>query len=545
MSVLATATSGLLAAQRTLETISHNITNAGTVGYSRQTAEYGTKPAERTGAGYIGQGVNITTVSRSYDQFITARLNASTASFAEADGFSTMATQVDDLVSNATSGVPVALKSFFNMANEVANNPTSIPVRQAMLSGADAVAKSFNDMSAQLSSFRTQVNGQMQSMVTDVNSMAKTIAELNVKIVTDTRSNGGQQPNDLLDQRDTLLNKIAQNVGVSSITQTDGTVSVFVGNGLPLVLGINSYVMSTAPSSTDGRQLDILVNGQNITPSITGGALSGALKFRDTVLDPAQQQLGLVAAGFAGAFNQMHKAGYDLNGALGTAMFSVEATSASPVPVTSSSGIASTITAAYDPATLGNLQASDYRLDYDGAAYSLTRLSDNKAIFTAGALPATVEGMMIDVTTAPTAGQSFLIRPTYDAASLIKSLITDPKLVAAADSNLLGPQPGNNKAALKFAALENTPLFGGSVSLNGAYGALVSNVATLTQSGQNSSAAQQTLLNSVKQTQSNLAGVNLDEEAANLIKFQNAYQASAKAVSIANSLFTTLIGAIA
>lgn len=543
MGILATSTSGLMAAQRALETISHNIANASTDGYSRQRVEYGTKPAELTGGGYIGQGVNVTSVTRSYDQFITDRLNGSTSSFSEADGFSTMVTQVDDLVSNSTSGLPVALKSFFNLANEVANNPTSIPIRQSMLSQADAVSKAFNDMSTQFNGFRTQINGQMQTMVTDVNVMAKTIAELNVKILTDTRANGGQQPNDLLDQRDALLNKIAEKVGVSSITQSDGTVSVFVGNGLPLVLGLNSYAMSTAPSSSDGSHLDILINGQNITPSITGGTLSGALRFRDTVLDPAQQQLGLVAAGFAGAFNQLHTAGYDLNGDAGTAMFDVGAPAVVPA-----SGSTGAITAAYDPANPGSLQASDYRLDYNGAAYSLTRLSDNAVIPIAGALPATVEGMTISVTTAPTAGQSssFLIRPAFDAAFNIKSLITDPKLFAAAGTTggSGSPIPGDNAAALKFAALENTLLFGGRNTLNTMYGKLVSNVATLAQSGQNSRSAQETLLNSVKQSRENLAGVNLDEEAANLIKFQNAYQASAKAVSVASSLFDTLIGAI-
>lgn len=541
--LLAISSSGLMAAQRALETTSHNITNASTDGYSRQRVEYGTKPAESTGGGYIGQGVNVTTVTRSYDQFITNRLNDSTSSFSEADGFLTMANQVDELMSGSTSGVPMTLKSFFNLANEVANNPSSISIRQSMISEADAVSKTFNEVSTQLNSFRTEINGQMQAMVTDVNIWAKAIAELNVKIVTDTKSNGGQQPNDLLDQRDTLLNKIAEKVGVSSIINSDGTMAVFVGNGLPLVLGLNNYAMSTASSGTDGSHLNILINGQDITPNITSGTLGGALRFRDTVLDPAQQQLGLVAAGLAGAFNDLHKTGFDLNGDPGIDMFSVGVPTVVPT-----SGSTGTITAAYDPIGASNLQASDYQLDYNGATYSLTRLSDNTVISIGGALPATVEGMVITETTPPTAGQasSFLIRPTFDAAFNLNTSITDPRLVAAAGTTGGSGSPisGDNTVALSLAALENTSLFGGKDTLNGAYGKLVSKVATLTQSGQNSRSAQEALLNSIKQTRENLAGVNLDEEAANLIKFQNAYQASAKAVSIASSIFDTLIGAI-
>jgi flagellar hook-associated protein 1 FlgK len=545
MGLLATATSGLMAAQRALETTSHNIANAGTVGYSRQNVDYGTKIEQLTNSGYIGQGVNVTTVTRSYDQYITARVNASTSSFSEADGFSTMAAQVNDLVSSSTSGMPIAFKSFFNTANEVANNPSSIPIRQAMLSNADAVANSFNSMSNQLGMFRTQINGQMTSMASDVTVLAKGISELNVRILTETKSTGGWQPNDLLDQRDVLLNKMAEKVGIYSLVQSDGTMSVFAGNGLPMVLGSSSSVMSTAASSTDANHLEILINGQIITPSITGGTLNGALRFRDTILDPAQQQLGLVAAGFAGAFNQLHEAGFDLNGDAGTAMFEITGVStASPIPVAHTLGSTGVVSAAYDSSTPGNLQASDYKLNYDGSSYSLTRLSDN-TVSSITSFPTTVDGMTINVTTEPTAGQAsnFIIRPTYSAAFNIKSLITDPTLVAAADSNTSGAQPGNNKAALKFAAMENTALFG-LESLNMAYGKLVSNVATVTQSGKNSSTAQQILLNAVKETQSNLSGVNLDEEAANLIKLQNAYQASAKAVSIANSLIDTLIGAI-
>jgi flagellar hook-associated protein 1 FlgK len=551
MGILGTSISGLMAAQRSLETASHNIANVNTDGYSRQRAEYGTRPAEFTGAGYIGQGVNATTVARSYDQFIANQLTASTSSFAEADGFSTMAAQVDNIVSSAVTGLPVVLKSFFNAVNEVASNPTSVPVRQVMVSEAEAVSKQFNNMSSQFEVFRSQTNNQMQAMVTDINAFAKSIAEQNNRIVTDaSRSLGKQMPNDLLDQRDALLTKIAEKVSVSTINQSDGSIAVFIGTGQSLVLGATSSTLFLAGSSADSSHKEILINGQNITQSITGGTLNGALRFRDTVLDPAQQQLGLVSAGFAVEFNRLHTtSAFDLNGNAGTNMFSF-GTPALAVSVAAATGSTGTITAVYDPANTGNLNPSDYRLDYNGATYSLTRLSDNTLITLPGTFPGTpasVQGMTITQAVPPTGVSSFLIRPTFDAAKNIKTLITDPvKIAAAGTTGGPGvPIPGDNSVALNLAALENKPLlFGAKSTLNDVYGQLISNVATLTHSAKVSRSAQEVLFNSAKQSRENLAGVNLDEEAANLIKFQNAYQASAQAISAASSMFDVLIAAV-
>ena len=107
------------------------------------------------------------------------------------------------------------------------------------------------------------------------------------------------------------------------------------------------------------------------------------------------------------------------------------------------------------------------------------------------------------------------------------------------------PIPGDNTVALSLASLEKkSVLLGGKATFNGAYGQLVAKVGTLTHAAKISSSAQEVLFNQAKQARENLAGVNLDEEAANLIKFQQSYQAAAQVISIASSLFDTLIGAV-
>jgi flagellar hook-associated protein 1 FlgK len=215
-------------------------------------------------------------------------------------------------------------------------------------------------------------------------------------------------------------------------------------------------------------------------------------------------------------------------------------------------------------------------LDYNGATYTLTRVRDNQVTnltatatatgytLSSGLGQAALPGIeiTIDLSGGKTrsAGDQFLIRPTYDAAQKIGLNINDPEKIAAATnieldpvtrlpvspvSIIKGPMPGDNSNALKLAALENKlTMTGGHATLKDTYGQIVSSVGTLTQAAEVGSSAQQTLLNQAKGARESLVGVNLDEEAANLIKFQQAYQASAQSISVARSLFDTLIGAV-
>ncbi|MGZ8928831.1 MAG: flagellar hook-associated protein FlgK [Methylobacter sp.] len=547
-SILGTALSGLTAAQYALETASHNIANVNTEGYSRQRVELGTRPAEFTGAGYIGQGVNVNTVARSYDRFITNQLTSSISAFSESDAFHALASRVDNIISNEATGLSPALKSFFNSVNEIANDPSSIPARQVLISEAESLTQQFNTLSSQFRDLRTQANNQLQGTVDDINSFAESIASLNAKIILDSnRTSSKQLPNDLLDQRDALVAKLAEKVSVSTIPQQDGSLTVFIGSGQSLVLGVKAATVSLAGSSTDPSYKSILVDGQDITQHITGGELSGTLNFRDKVLDPAQQQLGLLSAGLAIEFNKLHATGFDLNGVAGNELFGF-GTPALTVPVTSNpnNSVGSSVTAVYDPNTTSQLYPSDYMLSYDGANYSLKRLSDNTTSTFAGpAATITGPGFILS-TSGVSANDSFLIRPTFDAAQKMTSLITDPNEIAAAGTGAPGaPVPGDNSIALSLAGLENTSvLLGGKATFSDAYSQLVARVGTVTHAANISRSAQDALFNQAKQTRENLAGVNLDEEAANLIKFQNSYQASAKAIAVASSLFDTLIGAI-
>jgi len=547
-SILGTSLSGLMSAQRSLETTSHNIANVNTEGYSRQSVDLRTRPASFTGAGYIGQGVDARTVTRSYDQFVTAQFTSSTSVYGETNTLSTMSAQIDAILSSDKTGIAPAFNAFFNAVNEVADDPSAVPVRQVMLSEADSLAQQLNTTSAQLEGFRSQNNNEMQSMINDINSYAKGIAELNDKVMVETSmATSGQIPNDLLDQRDALVAKLAERVNVTTLNQTDGSQTVFIGNGQALVLNGKASKLSLASSVTDMTHKDVLINGQNITSQISGGSLAGSMRFRDEVLDPAQQQFGLLAAGFSVAFNDLHKTGFDLNGDPGQDLFGL-GTPTMAVPVIPNPKNIGTATAVYDPATVGQLAPSDYSLSYDGSDFTLTRLSDNTVSTFSGPVPTTIAapGFTIDTDGTVAAGDSFLIRPTFYAAKNIQALIKDPKQVAAAGTGAPGaPVPGDNTVARGLAELEKTQImFGGKSTFSDVYSQLVSKVGTLTSAANKQSEAHKVLLNQATLTRDNLSGVNLDEEAGNLIKFQNSYQASSKAIAVANSLFDSLLAAV-
>lgn len=611
--ILDIATSGLMAFQRSLDTTSHNIANVNTEGYSRQKVDMATRPEQFIGAGFLGQGVGISNISRSYDQFISNQLRFSTSAFGDVDRYHKLATQVDSLMADPSTGMAPAIKNFFNSVNDVADDPSSIPARQVMLSEAENMTQRFKTMSGRFEQLRSQVNNDVNVMVDDINSLATSIADLNVRIAAGiSRSTGPQEPNDLLDQRDLMLNRLSELVDISVLPQSNGMVSVFIGQGQSLVLDAKASELSVVPSELDPSKLGISINSNggnlDISSYISGGALSGTLRFRDEILDPSQQKMGQVAAGLAMEFNALHETGYDLDGNPGGALFNF---SGAEVPVVASpaNGGSATVTARFQdpnvtPEAVKNLDFSDFKLEYvnagGGVDYTLTRISDNQTmnltavetavgsnIFNlafAGTQPPNSELTAlpgVDITVdlnggGINAGDRFLTRPTYSAAQKIGVNIDDPRQIAAATNieidpatgepvpqlDALGAQvfdalgnpvyatvngamPGDNRNALSLAGLENKlSLLGGNATFQDAYGQIVSGTGTLTRSAELSANAQEALLNQAKESRENLAGVNLDEEAANLIKFQQSYQAAAQLISVSNSLFDTLMGAV-
>ncbi len=546
--MLSTAVSGLQAFQRNLVTIGHNISNVNTEGYSRQTVDMAAREPNVAGNGFIGTGVDITTVRRVYDQFLFDQVTARNSSFNQLDTLQTMASGVDELLSNEDVGLNPVIQKFFNALQDVANDPTSIPARQVLISEAQTLTDRFQAFDQRFADMRNSLNLQLQAATSEVNSLASSIAAMNKDIALKSGLAGGQPPNDLLDKRDQLLNQLSKLVTVNTSQSSDGSLSVFIGNGQPLVLSGDARALSTLRNEYDPTQLEVSfddgANSFPISNQLSGGKIGGLLAVREQLLDPVQNAMGRIAIGLASAVNIQHQLGDDINGNPGGLFFNDILTTSPQVLASSNNNAASgTVSVAINDTNL--MQPSDYRLNYDGANFSLTRLSDNSVVdagFTVADFPRSVaaEGITLSLAGSVSAGDSFLIRPVHQGANDLGVAIGSAAEVAAAGA---GNALGDNSNALALVALQSQNLLGGSTeSFQSAYAKMVSTVGVTTREAKVNANAQQTLLDRATEAQQAVSGVNLDEEAANLVKFQQAYQAAAQVIRISDEVFQTLLG---
>lgn len=435
--IFSAALSGMNAAQYGMTTTQNNIANANTPGYTKETVMLAPQSAQQTGAGFLGQGVNVSGVVRAYDQFLTSQVLRQQGQASYLSTYLSSVTQVDNLVSNATSGVSNMMQGVFDAVNGLANNPGSIPARQTVLGAAQAAVNSFQTMNQNLNSIYGNLNNQIANSVQLVNTYATQIAALNTNIASAIASGNGQQPNTLLDQRDQLVSQLNQQVGATTQLQSDGTMSVFIGSGQALVIGNQAMALQVVQNPSDPTKVNVayLNNGKSSTiqqSSLTSGNLGAYIAFRDQSLQPAMNSLGLVALGFASNINQQNQLGQDLNGARGAALMNI----AAPL-VTANAGNTGTGSVSATVSSVSAMTTSDYQLKFDGSSYSVIRLSDNRVSQLGSTVPLSqvVDGVTISVAGLPNAmaaGDSFLIRPTANVAGAMAMTTTDPTRVAAA-----------------------------------------------------------------------------------------------------------------
>jgi len=544
--LLGTAASGLQAFQRAISVTGNNISNANNADYSRQRVELGTRPPSLTGQGYIGNGVRVESINRLFDQFTVDRLRETSSSTSQYETYFNFSERVTNLLGDTDAGLGAGLESFFDAVQTVANDPASIPARQLMLSESDSLVFRFQNLDSQLDSMRGEINGNLENIVTEINGLSSAIADANRSVVDAIALGNGAVPNDLLDERDGLINQLAELISVRTVQQDDGAVNVFVGSGQALVTRFLDSPLQTVRNDFDSSRSEIaIVSGSAsavITDNLSGGKLGALLDLRDQVLDPAQNSLGRIAVSLATEFNLQSNLGVDLDGAAGVDYFSL--TTPQVAGSTANTGAAA-VTAVFDSTNISALTTENYTLGFDGAVWSLSRVSDGQPVAMAGSGtpvdPFIFDGLSVEVTAGAAAGDRFLIQPTRGGGSAIGLLASNPREIAAATV----AAPGDNSNALLLAGLQTAQTMeNGATNFQGAYGQLIGMLGTQTRSAQISAESQGALLAQAQESRDALSGVNLDEEAADLIRFQQAYQAIAQVISVADSTFQTLLAAV-
>ncbi|WP_454826590.1 flagellar hook-associated protein FlgK [Paraburkholderia xenovorans] len=645
--------SGLNAAQWGLTTTGQNISNASTPGYTIETPVYAESGGQYTGSGYLPQGVSTTTVTRQYSQYLTTELNNAQSSSSSLSTYNTLISQLNNLIGSPTAGIASAITSYFTGLQNVSNNASSLATRQTAMSGAQTLVNQINAAGQQYDALRQSVNTQLTNTVSQINSYSQQIAQLNGQIAQ--ASTQGQPPNQLLDQRDLAVSNLSQLIGVN-VVNSNGSYSVFMSNGQPLVSSTNSYNLGTAPSTGDTSELSVQYLGQaganpaatpqNLPDSkIDGGTLGGLLAFRSQTLDPGEAQLGAIAVSFSAQVNAQNGLGITLAGAKGGALFSVGGpTVYANTQNTGNASLNVSFADATQPTT------GDYTLAYNGTTYTLTDNSTGTVVGSATNLSQPINGLNFSTTGTMNAGDSFTVEPTRGALNSFATATTDASAIAAAapvlaaaaatntgtatitqgtvtagytmpnstttlsydgtglsgfpagstvtvagtppttytiasaatvvpyssatgatltinnatagqmnnvsvtisnapaagDKFTIGPNTGATNDGRNALALSNLStakaMSGGTVTLTGAYANYVNNIGNQTNQIQTSSTAQSSLVTQITTAQQSVSGVNINEEAANLLQYQQLYQANSKVIQTAQTLFQTILG---
>ncbi|MDI9779726.1 flagellar hook-associated protein FlgK [Pseudomonas putida] len=433
--------SGLGAAQSGMYTLGNNIANADVESYSRQQNVQKTKGGQQVGQVFIGSGTTLADVRRVYNAFLENQLRTTTSLSSDATSYLNQITPLDTALSSSDTGITAALQSFFSAMQDAAAKPTEDASRQLLLTSAQSLAKRFNTLSAQFNQQNSDINANMASIADQVNALTKTIADLNGQISKMTAING--QPNDLLDQRDGAVRELSALIGADVVEQKNGNYDVYLKNGQALVLGNTTQTIGVEPSATDPTRMSLILNRgstkMDITNSTTGGELGGLIRYRKETLDPAMNELGRVALVVADAINSQLAQGIDKNGDFGATLFG-DINSATAVAQRSIAKTGNSAGSGNLDVTIkdtGKLTTSDYQVTFTSATgYNVRKLPDGTDMGSfdlSDNPPPVIDGFTLSLNGGGlSAGDSFKITPTRNAAAGIDTVLTDPKRLALA-----------------------------------------------------------------------------------------------------------------
>jgi len=667
-SLISIGLSGLSASQTALATTGNNIANVDTAGYSRQSVVQKSASAEFIGVGYVGNGTTVADVRRIYSEYLNTQLRTSTGLDAEAQTYLTQINQTDALLADSTTGISSVLSSFFEALQTAAENPTDASARALLLTNASGLAERFSSVYSQLADQNTYINSQLSSMAEQVNQLASSIANYNQAIVQASAS--GATPNDLLDARDQALVDLSELIGVTVVMEGNNA-NVFIGSGQPLVMGNTASTLTAEPSTTDPTRLNLMLtsgySSVDVTSVVSGGSISGLVRYREEVLDPTLNELGRLALVIADQVNSQLGQGIDLNGDFGTSLFSDinSALAASQRSLAQAGNGAGSGNLSVYIEDSSKLSTSDYEVTFSSATgYSVRRLSDGADLgsYDLSDDPAPViDGFSLAMEAGTVAaGDKFTIIPTRTAAGSIGVVMTDASklafaapLVATSSSgnygtgsissvalasgstldiydaaanadtqasiqnampvklvfdaasgsaqgytlydvqgNALGTgsivpgqsntvtvsiaaNPPSVPSAFEFElAISGSPAAGdsftvafnadsdsdnrnalalldlqtastiGKHSITSTYSQLIETVGAKASQAALDASATSTILSQATANRESVSGVNLDEEAANLIKFQQYYTAAAQVIKAAQQMFDTIINTL-
>jgi len=664
-----TGVSGLSAAQQQLATTGHNIANVNTEGYSRQRVEQNASTGTFAGNGnYIGSGTYVQDVTRVYNQFSYKEQLYSQSNLGYSDTLHKDLDQLNKIMSFSGESMGNSLDKFYHSMHSISDNPSDSALRSIALSQASLIVSDFRSLNDNIDQLEKSVNGEIQMMADKITGISFELAKVNDQILQSGGGNAQGQPNDLLDRRDQLITELGEYTSVNTVVDANGVMTVMIGGGSTLVAGITALSLTLQAGDPDPNQTTLRLasnNGQvEISNLSLGGALGAKFEFRDEHLTTLRSEVNRLAMAISDTLNEGQADGLDLNQQNGANLFTdINTTALMQGRVQNFSANTGSLAASVEITDVSLIPTDEFQIEYDGANYQMTNLSDGTTV-NLGAAGAgtytTVHGFDFNEDSgAPNAGDKLLLRPSENSASLMRVIMQNEDNIAAStpigisasdnnispgsvdvitmddpaaarayvngtnsglrvDAYLTGgnytyrvydaatspiPNPPSvvgaitsgsfapgSTAVIDFPPFPATMAFqielsgdltgngalapeiftindafgvgnGGNATLmaltqeqgvlNGGGETFNQNISTSTAKvGSSAKSAElvadtaQALFTQAYNRNQATSGVNLDEEAANMMRFQQAYQASSKIISVANTLFDTILSAV-
>ena len=554
-SVLNTAKVGLLAQQLAIEVTGQNIANVQTEGYSRQEVNFEAKNARHTSLGQIGTGVRVVGVKRAHDKFLFSQILGEGDRLGEFGVRKDVFEQLEVLFSESNQqGINQSLSKFFSTLQDLSSNPTGLPERSNVIAEAQNLKVTFNKLGASIFQIQRNLDATVKVEAGKINSYISEIAELNRAI--HANEPGNFSANDLRDKRDKKVKELSELIDLNVVDEMDGQISLTLKNGTPLVLRSEAFTLSTQLNGNNKGFQDIVVSGlsgtsTNVTEIVTGGSLKGLIDMRDKEIPTIKDKLDRLATGFIQEFNNIHQNGFGLDGTTGNNFF--EPPSVTTEINTNNNGTATVTATNGSPSTISN---DKFEITITGAnTFTLTNLTTGAASgtfsFTAGSTFNIAGGFAVSISSGATVGDKFKISVSEDATQNFAISSDVASNASKIGAGLNSSSDGTNalrliglQSKLSFNSVTHIAEGSGAFTFNEFYNSIVSDLGIQSFSTQASFEQQEGILLQLNTRRESKSGVSIDEEFINMVKFQQAYNASARLIGVVDELLDTVISQV-
>lgn len=569
----------LTASQIALQVTGNNLANASTIGYSRQLTSFSPQGGSRYGSAYIGRGVQVSEVRRMADDALTARVMTGTSYQAAAANDLTLLSQIEGVLNELTDAdLSSELGKFFNSWSELGNNPSSAGSRSLVVQQAGTLGLFLRTLRSDLVETSRQIDRQLGASISRADGLLSEIARVNQQIAE--AEGGGAVANDLRDRRDQMLGQLSEIVEVSTVEQNSGAVDVLIGS-IPVVLGsISRGLEMTTRQTPEGPKafVSVRANGQILEPPANAGTVGSMLAQRDGLVETTVEKLDSIASQLIFQVNRIHSTGYGSTGLsslrstrtidqadVSRALNDPQNTSLAGLPFAARNG---GFTVTVTDAATGAQTSRRIEIDLDGlTAAGTPGFGDDTSIADIAAQLNSVPNLDASVNADGTlsisaaAGYSlgfgddssdalavlgvntFFIGEDAASIAVRGELSSNPGLLNA--GALVAGSPSDNGAALAIAGLRDLGLDGlGGRSISQSWQDEVQSIGLRTDAAMTRADATTLVKLNLEAQRTAISGVNVDEEAINLLTYQRQYQGAARFISVVDELTQTLINLV-